>query len=132
MELVPYNPYFIGERALPNRLKGALDRVSFTLGAADRIALFPERYRHPHRRRSPRGPLVDDHYSGSRRNTWPPIAFDQPQRRVNSRRAYADVVADAGSRTKIDEYFHSIQKNLENRFRRSRKHNTDTEAKALR
>jgi hypothetical protein len=41
-------------------------------------------------------------------------------------------VADAGSRTKIDEYFHSIQKNLENRFRRSRKHNTDTEAKALR
>jgi hypothetical protein len=55
MELVPYNPYFIGERALPNRLKGALDRVSFTLGAADRIALFPERYRHPHRRRSPRG-----------------------------------------------------------------------------
>jgi len=41
-------------------------------------------------------------------------------------------VADAGSRTKIDEYFHSIQKNLENRIRRSRKHNTDTEAKALR
>ena len=96
MELVPYNPYFIGERALPNRLKGALDRVSFTLGAAGRIALFPERYRHPHRRRSPRGPLVDDHYSGSRRNTWPPTVFDQPQRRVNSRRAYADAVADAG------------------------------------
>ena len=41
-------------------------------------------------------------------------------------------MADAGSRTKIDEYFHSIQKNLENRIRRSRKHNTDTEAKALR
>lgn len=75
---------------------------------------------------------MDDHYSGFRRITWPLKVFDQPQRRVNSRRAYAAAVADAGSRTKIDEYFHSIHKYLENRFRRSRKHNTDTEAKALR
>ena len=40
-------------------------------------------------------------------------------------------MADAGSHTKIDEYFHAIQKDLENRFKRSRRHNTDTEAKGV-
>jgi hypothetical protein len=40
-------------------------------------------------------------------------------------------MADARSHTKIDEYFHSIQKDLENRFKRSRRHNTDTEAKGV-
>jgi hypothetical protein len=36
MELVPYNPYFIGERALPNRLRVRL------IASASRSALLTE------------------------------------------------------------------------------------------
>jgi hypothetical protein len=44
-DLVRDNTYLIGERARPDRLRRALDRVSFTLGTDDRIALFPETVR---------------------------------------------------------------------------------------